>query len=161
MESSYAGLPIPIPIPVILSSHMNTLTRSDYLDNIDLILKNIANPNAYDIDKAIEMSRVFSLPATVNSFRRRATKCILNSNGVEEVIKMKEELMRRGFDILRKDLDTIDTMFMKMSRKNDIWDMCNNSHTKIAKYVAAVQAISTRTPLPPCLAKHILNIAFT
>jgi hypothetical protein len=148
------ALPMPIPVPVY-----GPMNYHDHLDNIDKVLSYIADPNIYSIETAIHMSYQFSLPAIFMAFHKRAKKVILTKNGLEEVIRIKEFLIRMSIDALKQNSDVMNVVFLKMPRNNDVWDVCSTSLNTFAAYINAVKVLSS-VDLPIDICRYILDIAF-
>jgi len=152
IDLSNFTMPIPMPIFGPLNYH-------DYIDYLDRIRTYISNPDIFTIDMAIQASRFFTLPVAVNAFHKRAKKCIISENGIEEVTKMKDELINRAFNVYCNNYDNVDRMYLNISKTKDVWNINTIASAKAAQYISAVKALST-TALSNDVSQHILNIAF-
>jgi len=146
---------MPTPLPIY-----GPPSHSEYIDMIDNQIKVLSDPNLFTIDRAIELSRQFTLPITMSIFHKRAKKCIFTDKGIEDVLKMRAELVYRGMKILIKKEDDLDYYFMTIPRNNDVWGIFAECASRIQLYIAAVNILANHLSLPIDVCRIIIEQAF-
>ena len=124
---------------------------------VDLLRLMIIDYKGVSLERAIAVSEGLPYLAMFVAFRRRAKLVLCENDGLEEVQKIREMLVERTFQILRKkNLEDPDYHYVTWPTRTDMWNILRDAKQKYADYVQVVGSVMKQCELPNAILEIIL-----